>query len=39
MESQQFGDAGPVMWRVCVWRLMTGPQGTRVVQEIVAKSI
>jgi beta-lactamase regulating signal transducer with metallopeptidase domain len=40
MESQQFGYAGPMMWRVCVWRLTTGPQGTtRVVQEIVAKSI
>jgi beta-lactamase regulating signal transducer with metallopeptidase domain len=40
METQQFGDAGTVMWRVCVWRLTTGPEGTsRVVQEIVAKSI
>jgi len=40
MERQQFGDAGPIMLRVCVWRLTAGPQGTsRVVQEIVVKSI
>ncbi len=40
MEGQQFGDQGPVVWRVSVWRLMVGSQdSSRVMQEIFAKSI
>jgi beta-lactamase regulating signal transducer with metallopeptidase domain len=40
MEAQQYGDEGRVLWRVSVWRLSVGSEGSsRVVQEIFAKSI
>ena len=40
MESQQYGSAGPVLWRVSILRLTVDSQGSRqVVQEIFAKSI
>jgi hypothetical protein len=40
MEGQQFGDAGPVVLRVTVWRLTVDANGSpQVVQETFARSI
>ena len=40
MQGQRYGDAGPVLWRVGIWRVTVDPQGgSQVVQEIFARSI
>jgi beta-lactamase regulating signal transducer with metallopeptidase domain len=40
MEGQRYGDAGPVLWRVCIWRFTVDQRGgSHVVQEIFSKSI
>jgi len=40
MEGQRYGDSGPVLWRVCIWRVTLDPQGgSQVVQEIFSRSI
>lgn len=40
MEGQRNGDTGPVLWRVCIWRVTVDPQGgSHVVQEIFSRSI
>jgi len=40
MEGQRYGDAGPVLWRVSIWRVTVDRQGgSQVVQEILSRSI
>ncbi|HZE26534.1 MAG TPA: M56 family metallopeptidase [Terriglobales bacterium] len=40
LEGQRYGQAGPVLWQVCIWRFTVDPQGSpHVVEEIFSKSI
>jgi len=40
MQGEQYGDSGPVLWHICVWRFTVVPQGNpQITPEISSKSI
>jgi len=39
MQGERYGDSGPVVWHIAIWRFTVLPHGAPVPAEISSKSI